>query len=163
MTFKNLRVCCLLVILAGCATGEDAATDTMEPAAEPGMAASSEAESAMAPAPPVAEPAMPSSYAVYFATESWLLGDAEESTIDDAVMAAMALGAGTFVIDGYADGSGTDRQNMRFSKLRAEAVADALIARGVAQESIQVSWHGAEDAAMETSEANSRRVTIEVR
>ena len=164
MTFRSLPVWCLLVILAGCATAEDSDSDMMMQSSEqPAMTASDASEASTAPTPPTAEPAtptMPSSYDVYFANASWLMGDAEESTIDDAVAAAHSLGANTFVVEGYADGTGTERQNMRFSKLRAEAVADALIARGIPQDAIEVSWYGAEAPPDDTP---SRKVTIELR
>ncbi len=163
MTIRSLGVWGLLVILVGCATAEEPDSEMREPEAQPAMAAGDTGETVPPPAGEPALPAMPGSYALYFANASWLMGDAEESTIDDAVAAAHALGASTFVVAGYADGTGSKRQNMRFSKLRAEAVADALIARGVSIEAIEVSWHGAQAASPGTPEPDSRRVTIELR
>lgn len=166
MTFRSFGACCLLVLLAGCAAGEEPTSEMMQPADEQAMAAGSEA-SGTVPAPePAAVPA-PSSFTVYFGQASWILNDAAEDEIDDAVKAAAQRGAATYAVAGYADSTGSTAQNMRLSKLRAEAVADALVARGIPQEEIDVSWHGAAQPAVETPpgtpEQANRRATIELR
>ena len=168
MNLAILRVMPIVLLLAGCATQEEMASDSAdETATEVTMeAAAPEAadESAITEAA-VSEPAapVPDSFQVYFALDSWILTDEAEATIDDAVEATVA-GNG-FVVVGHSDAVGAERQNERMSKLRAEAVADALVARGIPYSAIEVSWQGASDPAVATDggtpEQANRRVTIE--
>lgn len=153
---------------AGDAVASDAQTgDAMASEATAGgndMAAKPEGEETMAasePAPP------PDSFTVLFDLDSWILSREAEAMIDDAVAAAALLGRQSFGIDGYADGSGGKRQNDRMSRLRAEAVADALILRGIGSDRIQTTAHGEADPAVADAGGNpeqaNRRATISLR
>ncbi|MEM7045433.1 MAG: OmpA family protein [Pseudomonadota bacterium] len=66
-------------------------------------------------------------------------------------------------IAGHTDRSGSDAYNDRLSKARAEAVADALAARGIGQ-GIKVEWYGERKPRIElpdgTREQENRRVEI---
>ena len=112
------------------------------------------------PAPP------PTAFTIYFAMDSWLLNDAAETTIDQAVVAAVHHEAKGFTIAGHSDAIGGAGQITRMSKLRAEAVADALVFRGVPGDDMAVSWHGAAQPAVAVPagapEQANRRVTIEL-
>jgi OOP family OmpA-OmpF porin len=67
---------------------------------------------------------------------------------------------------GYTDTSGSVGYNLRLSERRAKAAADALVGLGVPQKSIDVSWKGKSDPAVQTGdgvkEPLNRRVTIHV-
>ena len=162
----------VILLLAGCATQEEMSAESPDGApAEITMdAASPEAADDMAVTEAaVSEPAatMPDSFSVYFALDSWILTDEAEATIDDAVVAADARDGSRFAVVGHADTAGAERQNERMSKLRAQAVADALVARGIGYGAIEVSWQGASEPAVVTSggtpEQANRRVTIDLR
>ena len=110
------------------------------------------------PAPP------PDSFTLFFEPDSWILGTEAQAIIDDAVAAAALTGARAFAIDAYADGTGGKRQNDRMSRLRAEAVADELILRGITGDRMQVTAHGESAPAAETAgdkpEQAKRQATI---
>lgn len=171
MNLGIVRAIPIVLLLAGCATQEEMASEGA-PEAPAQQAAGTEAavvtgttvtDSGVTEAA-VSEPAAPprDSFAVYFALDSWILTDQAEETLDDAVAAADA--GGRFAVVGHSDAVGAERQNERMSKLRAEAVADALIARGIPNSAIDVSWQGANDLAVATAggtpEQANRRVTI---
>ena len=117
-----------------------------------------EARAAAEPAPP------PDSFTLFFEPDSWILGAEAQAIIDDAVAAAALTGARAFAIDAYADGTGGKRQNDRMSRLRAEAVADELILRGITGDRMQVTAHGESAPAAETAgdkpEQAKRQATI---
>ena len=148
---------------SGDAAASEAEASAAAEAAEGGeeMTTKPEGEETMAasePAPP------PESFTVFFELDSWILSPESEATIDDAVAAAALLGRQGFTIDGYADGSGGKRQNDRMSRLRAEAVADALILRGIGSGQIQATGHGESDPAVaeagSSPEQANRRAVI---
>ena len=167
MNLAILRALPIVLLLAGCATQEEIASEsadeaatevTMEAAAP--EAADDTAVTEAAVSEPVAP--VPDSFLVYFALDSWILTDEAEATIDEATVAGNG-----FVVVGHSDAVGAERQNERMSKLRAEAVADALVARGIPYSAIDVSWQGASDPAVATGggtpEQANRRVTIDVK
>lgn len=170
MNLSILRALPVVLLLAGCATQEEMVSEgadeapteiTME--AEAAEAADDTAVTEVA----VSEPAAPTpeSFSVYFALDSWILTNEAEAIIDDAVDSTGASNG--FVVVGHSDAVGAEQQNERMSKLRAEAVADALVARGIPYSAIDVSWQGASDPAVVTAggtpEQANRRVTIEVK
>ena len=172
MNLSILRALPIVVLLAGCATQEEMASEstddaptelTMEAEADAAEATDDTAVTEVAVSEPAAP--MPESFSVYFALDSWILTDEAEATIDDAVDSGDA-GNG-FIVVGHSDAVGAEQQNERMSKLRAEAVADALVARGIPYSAIDVSWQGASDLAVATDsgtpEQANRRVTIEVK
>ena len=173
MNLGIVRAIPIVLLLAGCATQEEMASEGA-PEAPAQEAAETETtvvtdttvtDSGVTEAA-VSEPAAPlqDSFAVYFTLDSWILTDQAEETLDDAVAAADAGAGSRFAVVGHSDAVGAERQNERMSKLRAEAVADALIARGIPNSAIDVSWQGANDLAVATAggtpEQANRRVTI---
>jgi len=67
---------------------------------------------------------------------------------------------------GYTDTSGSAAYNEALSERRAKAVADELVAQGVAADALDVSWRGKTDLAVPTpdgvKEPLNRRTTIKV-
>jgi outer membrane protein OmpA-like peptidoglycan-associated protein len=70
------------------------------------------------------------------------------------------------VVVGHTDTSGSVAYNMRLSERRAKATADQLVADGVAQNTLDVSWKGKSEPAVQTGdgvkEPLNRRATIDV-
>lgn len=113
---------------------------------------------AAAPAPPAA---VPEQYVVFFAFDSAILTAEAETVIDDAV----AAGAGAeFSVTGHTDRAGSEEYNDRLSIRRAEAVRDALVARGVGEGNISLAGRGESEPAVATpdgvAEQANRRVVI---
>ena len=185
MVFKVLRGFLVVFFVAACAqhqaetgaqggiSGAGNADSAAEAGAEAGAAAEAEdkVEEVMAAAEETAEeraaaePAPPpDSFTLFFEPDSWILGTEAQAIIDDAVAAAALTGAQAFAIDAYADGTGGKRQNDRMSRLRAEAVADELILRGITGDRMQVTAHGESAPAAETAgdkpEQAKRQATI---
>ena len=183
MVFKVLRGFLVVFFVAACAqhqaetgaqggiSGAGNADSAAEAGAEAGAAAEVEGEEVMAAAEETAEeraaaePAPPpDSFTLFFEPDSWILGTEAQAIIDDAVAAAALTGAQAFAIDAYADGTGGKRQNDRMSRLRAEAVADELILRGITGDRMQVTAHGESAPAAETAsdkpEQAKRQATI---
>ena len=189
MIFKVLRGFLVVFFAAACAQhqadtgtkGGISGAGNADSAAEAGAAAETEVEGkvevedkveeVMAAAEETAEerataePAPPpDSFTLFFEPDSWILGTEAQAIIDDAVAAAALTGAQAFAIDAYADGTGGKRQNDRMSRLRAEAVADELILRGITGDRMQVTAHGESAPAAETAgdkpEQAKRQATI---
>ena len=122
-------------------------------------------EEAMKPEPaPVVPAAQPEPFVVFFAFDSALLTSEGESVIDSAVTAAQDAGMSEFSITGHADRSGSEDYNTRLSLSRANAVRDALAARGIAPANISVAGRGESEPAVPTAdgvaEQANRRVVI---
>lgn len=68
------------------------------------------------------------------------------------------------VVVGHTDTSGSVAYNMRLSERRAKATADGLVALGVPQSNLDVSWKGKSEPAVQTGdgvkEPLNRRATI---
>jgi outer membrane protein OmpA-like peptidoglycan-associated protein len=94
-----------------------------------------------APAPPTAAPAgrVHATYAVYFAFNSDRLTGTAQSLIHEVAASFHAGSNPPVVVIGNAGRSGTASYNIDLSRRRAEAVRDALIAAGVANDAISVS------------------------
>lgn len=138
---------------------EKAATLSLTPGerkAKPAMAAP-------APAPAVA-PEAPKPFIVFFGFGSTDITAAGGRVIDEAVAAAERLGIVDFTITGHADRAGPEAFNMILSLQRAEAVRDALVARGVKANGISVAGRGEAEPAVATAdgvrEPANRRVEI---
>ncbi|MGA2952430.1 MAG: OmpA family protein [Caulobacteraceae bacterium] len=119
---------------------------------------------APAPPPPPA-PKEAKSYTVYFAFDDAGLTPDAKAVIADAASYEKDGGAGSVVI-GYTDTSGSAAYNEALSERRAKAVADELVAQGVAADALDVSWRGKTDLAVPTpdgvKEPLNRRTTIKV-
>lgn len=103
-------------------------------------------------------------YEVLFAFDRSDLDAEARSTIDQAVADYRQTGAAALAVEGHTDTSGSDGYNLALSERRAEAVRQAIIARGVPAGEIRADAVGENDLAVPTGdgvrlEAN-RRVTI---
>jgi hypothetical protein len=103
-------------------------------------------------------------YEVLFAFDRADLDAEARTTIDQAVAAYRQTGAASLAVEGHTDTSGGDAYNLALSERRADAVRQALVARGVPAGDIRASAVGENDLAVPTAdgvrlEAN-RRVTI---
>ena len=87
-------------------------------------------ESALAAAP-TAVPTEPGSYLVFFDLNSAKLTPEAQDVTANAVKSAKERADEPIMITGFTDTTGTPQHNLRLSKQRAEAVADAMVASGV--------------------------------
>ncbi len=87
----------------------------------------------MAACVPAAQPVTPDTpaYVVFFTPFSADLDDGAKSVITDASQAAQARPGRRIVVAGYADRIGVPDTNQTLTKLRAQIVADGLVAKGV--------------------------------
>ncbi len=130
---RRLSALCLLIALAACAVP--------------------------APAPQAAVP-QGMDYPVYFSPWSAALDDTAQSALQHATDAAKAALRGPIDVTGYADPTGSAQANVLLSQLRAQVVADQLIADGVEPARITRHARGATDFTL--SAVESRRVTVSV-
>jgi len=96
-------------------------------------------------------------YLVYFERGSDQLDVAAGNVVTRAARAAYVARPATIAVTGFADASGQAGDNQALSLRRAEAVAEALRAAGVASDDIRIAARGATPAA---SERQARRVEI---
>jgi OOP family OmpA-OmpF porin len=120
-------------------------------------------EAAMMPAPETPM-AAPEPYIVYFAFDSSEIDGEGMSKIDEAVAAAQRMGIIDFAVTGHADRSGPEAYNLALSLRRANAVRDALVAKGILSQNISVAGRGEAEPAVPTPdgvrEPANRRVEI---
>jgi OmpA-OmpF porin, OOP family len=88
-------------------------------------------ESAIAGAAPVAVSTEAGTYLVFFDLNSAKLTPEAEDIIGQAINTAKEKANAPIAITGFTDTTGTPQYNLRLSKRRAEAVADAMVASGV--------------------------------
>lgn len=103
-------------------------------------------------------------FVVYFnAGSDWIRPDGRVE-IDKAAAAASALPPGaTVLVKGFADARGDSMSNQKLSELRAEAVRQGLLQRGLAAESLELIGVGDREASPGKSEdvwSKDRRVEI---
>ena len=107
---------------------------------------------------------LPAPYTVYFDFDSFDLSATGAAVIKEAAKATMKAKAGGVVVTGHTDKAGSDDYNKGLSRARAAAVVNALMAEGIARDSVKRMYSG--EAAPEvmtkdgTKEARNRRVTI---
>lgn len=122
---------------------------------------------------PAALPAPPSGAAggkdvpvavALFAFDSAAIDEAAGREVAAAVEEAARLPEATVVVVGHTDRKGSDAYNLNLSLRRAEAVRDALVARGVAADRIDTigrgEWDPAVPTADEVAEPANRRAEI---
>jgi outer membrane protein OmpA-like peptidoglycan-associated protein len=95
---------------------------------------------------------------VYYQEWSAALDDSAQAIVKSAATWANSHPTASVEVAGYADPEGSPQANRDVSRTRAQRVADALVADGVAKERISVTAHGSVGFAMDPQE--SRRVTI---
>lgn len=96
---------------------------------------------------------------VFFSFDSSALGARAESTLDHVVHVARTQPDTRIVLDAHCDPIGTGPYNTGLAIRRAEAVRDALIAKGVDASRIVFAVYG-EDGIQRASHAEDRRVGI---
>jgi OOP family OmpA-OmpF porin len=107
---------------------------------------------------------LPAPYTVYFDFDSFDLSATGAAVIKEAAKATMKAKAGGVVVTGHTDKAGSDDYNKGLSRARAAGVVNALMAEGIARDSVKRMYSG--EAAPEvmtkdgTKEARNRRVTI---
>ena len=121
------------------------------------------------PPPPEPEPApqvmeAPKPFVLYFAFDSAELTSASMMAVEQAVDAARKTEAADFSVTGHADRAGPAEYNLALSLRRADAVREALAARGIAAGRIGVAGRGEAEPAVPTAdgvaEPANRRVEI---
>jgi len=99
-----------------------------------------------------------------FAFDSAVLDEAGEREVAAAAEAAARLPEASVVVVGHTDRKGSDAYNLNLSLRRAEAVRDALVARGVAPDRIDATGRGEWDPAVPTvdefAEPANRRAEV---
>ena len=103
---------------------------------------------------------------IYFPWDQYVITPEAQGVLQGAAKYATDGHATKEIVVGYTDTSGSAAYNLRLSERRAKATADALVALGVPQDSLDVSWKGKSDLAVPTPdgvrEPLNRRATIHV-
>lgn len=101
-----------------------------------------------------------------FDFDSARLKAAHEPQIDAAVDEFRTSGSSTISIVGHTDSTGSSDYNRALSQRRADAVAQALVRRGVNDSELVTTWRGEDDQATATAEGvrepANRRVVIAI-
>lgn len=88
----------------------------------------------------------------------------ESNRILDAVAAALSgCTGGNIVVEGHSDDNGNKNTNQLMSQERADRVAAALVARGIAKERIEAIGHGADKPIAGANDAGNRRIEFTIR
>ncbi len=111
-----------------------------------------ELEGALAPAEPVAAPAVPETYLILFDWDRSDINAAGQAVVQQILADAQARGAPAISITGHADRSGPEDYNLGLSERRADSVREALIAGGIAPELITTAWRGESEPAVPTAD-----------
>jgi outer membrane protein OmpA-like peptidoglycan-associated protein len=87
--------------------------------------------------------------------------------LQDAAKYSLDGHASREIVVGHTDTSGGVAYNLRLSERRAKATADGMVALGVGQDTLDVSWVGKTDLAVQTpdgvKEPLNRRATIHIK
>jgi OOP family OmpA-OmpF porin len=146
-------------------TSEDIQPDEMAVCQAGFQQAMEDLRIALTPPPPAPVPsAAPESFTLYFAFDSAAISENAASVIDDAIAASQRDNLGDFAVTGHADRAGPEDYNLQLSLRRANAVRDALVARGISPSNISVAGRGEAEPAVPTPdgvpEQRNRRVEI---
>jgi outer membrane protein OmpA-like peptidoglycan-associated protein len=105
-------------------------------------------------------------YTIYFPFDQYVVTPGAQTVLQDAAKYAIDGHAAKETVVGHTDTSGSVPYNLRLSERRAKATADALVALGVPQDTLEVSWVGKSDLAVQTpdgvKEPLNRRSTIHI-
>lgn len=114
-----------------------------------------------------AQPARPQTFTLYFVEGSNELTDASKRVFESVFPDIARHSVPDIVVIGHTDSVGTDAYNDKLSLQRADAVRDALVARGIPAMDIVAEGRGKRDPLVATgegvSEARNRRVEVIVR
>ncbi|MEM8589836.1 MAG: OmpA family protein, partial [Pseudomonadota bacterium] len=116
------------------------------------------------PPAPVIAPVAETAFIVFFDWDRADLTSEANLVLDDVVVVANQTGYASIRLDGYTDLSGSAAYNLGLSERRANSVANALIARGIAPDEIVIRAFGEENPLVPTPdgvrEPQNRRVEI---
>jgi outer membrane protein OmpA-like peptidoglycan-associated protein len=119
---------------------------------------------AAAPPPAQSGSTGPEDVLIYFASGSAVLDPKAESQIDYTARLFREGNPFVMTVAGHTDAVGEDYPNLLLSARRAETVKQALIARGIPAERLQIQALGESDPAVpgrdDTADAKNRRVRI---
>ena len=122
----------------------------------PLQAIAQQAASPAVPTTPV-DDQKPDGLRVYFASGSAALSPVETATLDQAARLFREGSPIVMVVSGAADTVGRPERNLTLSIRRAQAVADALVARGIPAERLQVLGRGNSELPVATSDGVDTR------
>jgi outer membrane protein OmpA-like peptidoglycan-associated protein len=112
-------------------------------------------------------PTYPTAYRLLFDWNSAALNTQGMAVVQLAAHNALKIDDGKVIrilVSGHADRSGTMKNNLRLSKVRAEKARDALIAQGLTGAWITTEWYGEKQPILETKDgvraSQNRRVEI---
>ncbi|MGJ7546472.1 OmpA family protein [Variovorax sp. LT1R16] len=112
-------------------------------------------------------PPSPQRYTVFFDLGGTALAGDSQSTLTEALAAALTRSGGEIVVTGHTDTVGSIEQNDDLSRRRAQQVRQMLADRGFPIARILAIGRGERELSVQTSdetvEPRNRRVTIEVR
>ncbi|MDP2226804.1 MAG: OmpA family protein [Moraxellaceae bacterium] len=113
------------------------------------------------------EPLPPQRFIFLFESGSAELSADSQSTVDAILVAIKERNSCDNSVIGHSDRTGTPRDNEVVSRQRANAVARALVARGIGEKCMDIRYYGDTDPVVRTaagvSEPRNRRVEVEVR
>ena len=108
-----------------------------------------------------------SNFIIFFAFDKYNLDAAAVRVVGDIATAAKASPSARVSVFGFTDTAGSAQYNLELSKKRAQAVANALVQRGIAANRIAASGFGETHLRVPTAdgvpEAQNRRDEIEVK
>jgi outer membrane protein OmpA-like peptidoglycan-associated protein len=135
-------------------------------AIETATATASEIQAAFGPALG-AQPPRPTSFLLYFPLDSDELTPESQRVVGTILTDIAKRPAPEVIVIGHTDTMGTDEHNDRLSLQRAERIRTRLIARGIAEDSVQANGRGERELLVPTAdqvaEPKNRRVEIVVR
>ncbi len=118
------------------------------------------------PAQPAAPMAQARQFSVFFRFDRYALTPEAKAVVKSAADYALSNNSHKVKVVGYTDTSGSAAYNIKLSQRRAGSTAKALVASGVADADISVSWKGETDQAVPTGdgvrEPRNRRATIDI-
>lgn len=95
---------------------------------------------------------------VPFAVDAATLSPEVDATLTRIARMLLSVGINGLTVDGHSDNQGSDDYNQRLAERRAEVVAEALIARGMARDkTIRRSFGASRPVAPNTTEAGRRQ------
>jgi len=104
---------------------------------------------------------------IKFDTGSAVLSSDAREEIDNIATILRAYPNASVIVAGYTDNEGSEHENMALSKVRADAVAERITAKGVSSERVHAEGFGSQKPvgsnSTETGRSENRRVILEVR
>jgi outer membrane protein OmpA-like peptidoglycan-associated protein len=165
---KSLKICGLFVpvlLAVGCSSASQNPPPQAAQDDQPAQTAQAE------PAPPTPQPAQsgstqpaPEAVLIYFSEGSASLDPSAQPLIDYTARLFREGNPFVMTVAGHADSVGQDFSNLVLSARRARSIKEALVARGIPADRLQIQALGVSDPAVqgsdESADAQNRRVRI---